>query len=83
MKLPPALALLLVSCCSTWADAQAIGNQFVGIEANLIFARGAAEAGDIDDVLARTLKFFSTTQSSIDFRSITSYCGFVLCSVKK
>ena len=32
------------------ADAQPIGNQFVGIEANLIFARRAAEAGHIDHV---------------------------------
>ena len=49
-KLPPALALLLVSCCSTCADAQSVGDQLVGVHANLIFARRAAEAGNIDDV---------------------------------
>ena len=32
------------------ADAEAVGDQLVGIDANLIFARGAAEAGHIHDV---------------------------------
>ena len=50
MKLPPALALLLVSCCSTCAEAEPVGDQLVGIDAHLIFARGAAEAGHVDDV---------------------------------
>ncbi len=32
------------------ADAESIGDQLVGVHANLVFARGAAEAGHIDDV---------------------------------
>ena len=31
-------------------EAQAVGDQFVGIDAHLIFARGAAEAGHVDDI---------------------------------
>ncbi len=31
-------------------QAQAIGDEFVGVNANLVFAGRAAEAGDIDDV---------------------------------
>ena len=32
------------------ADAESVGDQLVGVDANLVFARGSAEAGDIDDV---------------------------------
>ena len=32
------------------ADAQSVGDQLVGVHANLIFARRAAEAGHIDDI---------------------------------
>ena len=63
-------------------DAQPIGDQLVRIEANLIFARGAAEAGNIHNI-RHGLECFSTTQSSSDFSSITSYWGLVLCRVKK
>src|SRR5208283_3602101 len=31
-------------------QAQAVGDEFVGIDANLVFAGGAAEAGNIDDI---------------------------------
>ena len=31
-------------------EAQTVGDEFVGIEANLVFAGGTAEAGDVDDV---------------------------------
>ena len=31
-------------------QAQAVGDQLVGIDAHLVFARGAAEAGDVHDV---------------------------------
>ena len=31
-------------------QAQAVGDEFVGVDANLIFAGGAAEAGNVDDV---------------------------------
>ena len=34
-------------------DAEAVGDQFVGIEAHLILARGAAEARNVDDVRNR------------------------------
>ena len=34
-------------------------------------------------MLGTALKFFSTTQSSMDFSSITSYAGLVVCKVKK
>src|SRR5215472_13903470 len=48
-----------------------IGDEFVGIHAHLIFADGTAEAGDVDK-LGYQFKIFSTTQSSMDFSSITS-----------
>ena len=31
-------------------QAQAVGDQFVGVDANLVFAGGAAEAGDVDNI---------------------------------
>ena len=63
-------------------NAQTVGNQLVWVDANLVFAGGTTEAGNVDDV-GTALKFFSTTQSSSDFSSIASYAGLVLCSVKK
>src|SRR5207244_13630144 len=32
------------------SDAQPVGNQLVGIEANLVFTCGTAESGDLDDI---------------------------------
>ena len=56
------------------ADAEAVGDQLVGIDAHLVLARDAAEAGDIDDA-GTDLNCFSSIQSSSDFSSMTSYCG--------
>ena len=51
MKLPPPLVLLLASCCSTWRDGQAVGDELLGIELDLVLLGGSAKAGDIDDAL--------------------------------
>ena len=50
MKLPPAFTLLFVSACSTCANAEAVGNELVRIHLDLILARDAAEARNIDHV---------------------------------
>ena len=48
MKLPPALVLLLASLLLDLADGEAVGDELVGIDADLVLAGDAAEAGDID-----------------------------------
>ncbi len=49
-KLPPALALLLASCCSTVARLSPCATSASGLSRDLIFARGAAKTRDVHDV---------------------------------
>ena len=59
MKLPPPLVLLLAICCSTWAMRQAVGDQLLRVEPDLVFLGGPAEAGYVDhalDALERLLQ---------------------------
>ena len=51
MKLPPPLVLLLAICCSTWAMREAVGDQLLGVELDLVLLGRAAEAGDVDHAL--------------------------------
>ena len=50
MKLPPALILLLRELLLHLGQAESVSDQLVRVDANLIFARGAAEAGNVDDI---------------------------------
>ena len=59
-------------------QAQTVGDQFVGIDANLIFARDAAEGRIVHHVRDRAWMYLLITQSCRDFSSITSYAGLVL-----
>ena len=61
-------------------NAQAVGDQLIRIEADLIFLSGAAEAGNVDDA-GNILELLFSVQSSSDFCSITSTFGFLLSIV--
>ena len=50
MKLPPPFTLLLAELLLHLGDAQPVGDQLVGIQANLVFTRRASEAGHVDHV---------------------------------
>ena len=81
MKLPPTLALLLVSCCSTLSQAQAIGDQLLRVDANLIFASYVRRTMNRRPHPGTDRMYLLITQSCRDFKSIKSYAGFVLFSV--
>jgi len=70
MKLPPALVLLLVNCCSNWRWTDR-SDQLIRIELDLIFLGRPAEARHIHHA-GHALEGFSSDQSSSDFFSITS-----------
>ena len=63
-------------------EAQSVGNQFIGVNANLIFAGGAAKARNINNI-GNSFEVFLDHPVFDRFQSITSYWGFVLRSVKK
>ena len=50
MKLPPALTLLFGELLLHLGEAESVRNQFVGIDAHLVFPRGSAEAGHVHHV---------------------------------
>ena len=81
MKLPPALRVVIGQLLLHLADAQSVGDELVGVEAHLIFARRTAKGIGIDEHPERLFRFFSITQVSSVFRFITSYSGLVLCRV--
>ena len=63
------------------AEIRAVGDQLVGIDAHLIFPRGASEADHIHDVRNGLELFFERPVLQAIFSSIRSYFGLVLCSV--
>ena len=64
-------------------EAQAVGDQFVGIDADLIFAGGAAEAGDVDDIGNGFEIFFDDPVfERLQFHRRHT-AGLELCRVKK
>ena len=71
IKLPPALALLFVSCCPTWARLSPYPISLLG-STRTWYSRVGPPKLATSTMSGTALKFFSTTQSSIDFSSITS-----------
>ena len=63
-------------------QAQAIGDEFVGIDAHLVFARGTAEAGHVDNVRhCFKVLFDDPVFDGLQFHRVIG--GLVLCKVKK
>src|SRR4029077_4118853 len=79
-KLPPALVLLLASCCSTWLMLRPQATNFVGSRRTW-YSRVVPPKLTTSTTLGTDLNCFSRVQSSIDFNSIRSYFGLVLFSV--
>ena len=50
MKLPPAFDVVVGELLLDLGEAESVGDQLVGIDADLIFAGGTSEAGNIDDI---------------------------------
>ncbi len=82
MKLPPPFTLLFVSCCSIWLKLRPYAISLSG-STRTWYSRVGPPKLATSTTSGTDLNCFSIVQSSIDFKSITSYIGLVLCSVKK
>ncbi len=77
MKLPPALVLLLASCCSIWPMPNPYETSLLG-STRTWYSRVVPPKLETSTTLGTDLNCFSSTQSSSDFKSIRSYEGLVL-----